>query len=302
MTLAELQAEIWKMIGEPSDLYDDLTAVYDAALTSAINEGLRVISTWKDPVTGRPIRYPLLKDRMFFQSYYTSGTLDAAGSTTTVVLPSGSSTEDDAYNGWLVAVSGVDRRIVDYVGSTLTATVAEAFATSAVPESGDSYTLSKEFMRFLPATSAIVDFHIVRPTGFIVPIFIRDLDEDEDIIRAARSDTFTSNLTSPGTPAEYLFLEDRIVFDYTPDEARWYEMEYTRLPAELSSDTDEPEIPEMYHYGIVLWCRWWGYAREQSLQEAYAAKRDLVDFMRERVGSYHFENDREVTHGVLRRK
>lgn len=299
MTLAEMQEQIWRFIGEPSDLYDDDTATYDSELTLAINEGLRQVATWRDPQTGRAVRYPALFGETFFQPYRETGTLDADGTTTTVVLPAGSSAVNDAYNGWTIEINSETRVIMDYVGSTLTATVNDAF--DSAPATSDTYELTKNFIQLLASTHSLVGFHLSKPTGFLAPQRILNLTDSEELSRASRTETYISQGSEIGTPTEFYFKDDRLVFNFAFEEDSWLKMEYTRLPAELSASSDEPELPEYYHQGIVLWGRWWGYAREQALQEAYASKQDFVDFMRQRIGMYHFETDRENVYGVLRR-
>lgn len=70
-----------------------------------------------------------------------------AGSTsTTIVLDASASSNDDLYNGMRVSVytgtaAGQSRLITDYVGSTKTATVTPAWDSTAVPASGDAFSI-----------------------------------------------------------------------------------------------------------------------------------------------------------------
>lgn len=297
MTLAELHEEVYEFIGEPSDLYDATAGTYDARLTGAINEGVRTVASWKDRF-GRVLRYPDRFGEMFFQTYFESGTLDADGSTSTVVLPSGAETSDDFYNGWAIEVSDEVRRIVDYTGGSLTATVHEEF--SSAPESGDSYELSKDFMEVVASGAANEDYNIVRPTGFLRPIKIVDLEDAVEVVLSNRVESFTGLITSRGDPSEYLYSGGKIRFDYVNDSAKWYRMEYVRMPELLSDDDDEPELPDWLQYGVVLWCRWWGYARAQSPQDAYAAKKDFEDFLRQRMDWTYFRDERTDVRGTAK--
>jgi len=300
MTLAEYQVEIYEMTGEQGDLYDVDTTTYDAKLTTAINEGIRTVATWKDPQTGKAMRYPKVADVATFQAYYTSGDLTDDGSTSTVVLPTGASTANDAYNGWSIKVGSEERLIVDYVGATLTATVTPVFGTAPADE--DEYSLSKNFIQLLPATDALIAFHYTKPTGMIIPLQLLNLSDKMLLERAPRVENYVTTRHLQSSPTEFYFQDDQLIFNSAFDDEYWYEMEYTRLPAELSASTDEPELPEAFHYGVVLWGRWWGYARVQAHPEAYAAKQDFIDFMRQRTGVYHFEGDRTNQYLTVRRR
>jgi hypothetical protein len=79
-----------------------------------------------------------------YDTLVASATADVGGSTTTIVLDSGSSALDDFYNGmWLLLTSGDDnnklRQITDYDGTTKTATLGGT-ALSAAPD-GDDYSI-----------------------------------------------------------------------------------------------------------------------------------------------------------------
>ena len=295
MTLDEIQLDIWTLTGEQSDLYN-VTDGYDAELTRAVNNGLRTVATWRDPSTGIGLRYPKQTDTTLFQTYYTSGTLDDTGTTLTVVLPAADfiGTSDDDFNDWTIKVGGTTRRIMDYTASTLTCTLNEALGTAPTTE---AYELSKDFIDLETSTT----YNMVKPTGFVVPQMLYDMEESLEVERSSRTENFITLLTTFGNPTEYLFQDDKIRFNYTSEDSRWYRMEYVRMPAELSSGTDIPELPEMYHYAIALWGRWWGYMRAQGLQDAYAAKHDFIDTMRQLVGTYMFSNDRINTYGKIRR-
>ena len=310
MTLDFLRDEIHQQIGEPSDIDPDTDVSYDGSplLDFVVNEGLRQISTWKDPSSDRAIRLPDFIGDMLFQSYYVTGDIDANTLTdTTVILPAGSSTDNDAYNGWVVTVGGQTQYIVDYVGATLTATLADDWTTK--PLIDDEYELSKNFSRILASTDDLIDYHIATPTSgdyrqgnFLIPLKISDIANNRDLQKAKDTEAFTGIITQTGTPSQWSWFGNKINFNFAPDEALWYRMEYYRLPRTLSADDDEPDIPEFLQYGIVLWGRQWGYNRQQASPEAYSAKRDSEDFMRQRLNLYSMEYLREDDYGTIRMK
>lgn len=308
MTLDLLRDEIWQQIGEPEDIDPDSDTQYESGplLTWVVNEGLRTVATWVDPMTGREVRIPEKIGDMHFQSYYESGTLDAdAPSASTIQLPTGASTTDDTYNGWVITLGSQDRYIVDYDGSTLRATLADDWDTE--PDSGDEYELAKNFHMMLASGDGLESYHITKPTSgdyvtgnFLLPLKIVDLEDLVELEKAGRNEAFSSLLTSTGTPTSWYWQGNKLVFNYVPDEQRWYKMEYYRLPKTLSTSTDAPDIPEYLHYGIVLWGRWWGFARQMGQPEAYAAKKDFEDFMRQRLNLYAIEYLRDDDYGTVR--
>src|SRR5512146_2397218 len=126
MTLDQLRDQIYANSGFASDLKPDTDTSYNGGpiLTWVVNEAQRQIAFWKDPAMGRQIRFRGLLSDAYFKSKVISGTLTADGTTTTVVLPAADvGSQDDRYIGWVVTVGGESRLIVDYTGSTLTATL-----------------------------------------------------------------------------------------------------------------------------------------------------------------------------------
>jgi len=307
MTLSFMRQEIFEQIGEPDDIDPDTDVQYDGAplLDFAVNEGLRQVSTWKNPSTDRTIRLPEFIGEMTFQSYYETGTLTNVGTTSTVVLPTGASTVNDAYNGWIVTVGSETRFIVDYVGASLTATVTPVFGTA--PAVDDTFKLAKNFNLLLASTDDLAGFHITLPASgayhkgnMLIPLKVIDIANTKDLTKAKDTEAYSGIITQTGTPSEWLWLRNSLIFNFVPNERLWYKMEYYRLPKVLTTGTDEPDIPEFLQYGVILWGRWWGYSRQQAAPEAYSAKRDFQDFMAQRLDLYSMEYLREDDYGTLR--
>lgn len=309
MTLSELRTQIWERIGEPSDIdpSDDSTT-----LDFVCNEAQRQIAFWVDPQTGRQLRLRNLFGEMFFRWTVISGTLgDQSGAgDDEVVLPAADvGADDDEYNGWIVEVGSEKLQVMDYDGGTTTVTL-QADWTSA-PESGDSYSLYKRFAMLLPSSDGWASEHITLPsegslgraTGNLIEVLkLEDVDQQRVLEPEHGRESWPSLNTSVGDPTAWYRYGERIVFNYAPDEQRWFRMEYYRGPTDVSSDTDEPEIPELFHWGIVLWGTEWGFAREMEMDSKYSAKRDFEDFMRRTKSQYEVMWERESDHGILERR
>lgn len=308
MDLEFMRNEIWQNIGEPSDLDPSSDTQYDGAplLNFVVNEAQRAIANWKDPVDNATIRIDNLKGEFHFKSTIIEGTITDVGTTTTVVLPSGDvGSQDDRYIGWIVKVGSEHRYIVDYDGGTYTATVSEAFSTA--PAVDDEYGLYKNFFYLAPSTFAWVSDHIQLPASLNSPqsegnfgtiLRIEDLEQARYLERAKEKSSYISNLVSYGDPTSFYRFGNKLYFNYVQDEEKWFKMEYYRLPYELSSASDESELPEHYHYGIVLWGIWWGHKRAQENSMAYSAKNDFRDFMRSRKYFGEVEMDRMEDYGI----
>jgi hypothetical protein len=90
-----------------------------------------------------------------------------------------------------------------------------------------------------------------------------------------------------------------LIFDEAIGDSRWFEAEYYRLPTDVTADDDNLDLPEMFHYGVVLWGIEWGLRRDRENSEKYSTKRDLVDFMRHKKSQYDMEYEREFDHGIM---
>ena len=310
MTLSELRLEIWNNLGKPTDLDPASDVSYGGVpyLTYVANMAQRRVASYKTN-RGHIMRFNTLKGEMYFKNTVITGTLDAAGTTSTVVFPSGDvGAGDDRYNGWVVKTGSEYRIIVDYVTSTRTATLHDTLSTA--PASGDSYELYKKFSYFLPSTHAWVSEHIQLPGtsdrylndgNFLEVLKIEDLDQETKLKKAQRGRSFVTLQTSTGDPQEWYRYGNRLIFDYAPEEEKWFRMEYYRMPLNMSAAEDEPELPEEFHYALVLWGTEWGYRREGESNEKYSTKLDFKEFMEQTLQELDISDEREFTYGSIRR-
>lgn len=308
MDLDTIANEIWKNLGEIPDL-NPATDVSDGGnpmLHHVANLAQRRIASYKT-LRGRILRLNNLVGEMYFKSSIIEGTLDAAGSTTTVVFPSGDvGAGDDRYNGWIVKVGTSYKIIMDYDTATRTATVHEAFSTA--PASGDTYGLYKKFSILLESDHAWAGEHLILPTvtdrwrseGNLLEVLkIEDLEDGRSLSKATRGEGFVGIQTSTGDPTRWYRFGNKLYFDYAPEEEKWFKLEYYRLPTEMALGTDSPEIPEQFHYGIILWGTEWGYRREGESNEKYSTKKDFQEFMEQTISGMDVEDERSFTGGKL---
>jgi hypothetical protein len=279
MTFAELKDEVWNNLGKPSDL----NPTSSDTIGKWVNRGYKKLLFWKLP-NGRLLRFRCTEGELFFQTTVKSGTAEG-GDESSITLQSGQvGASDDQYNGWLVAITsgtgdGQTRLVTDYNGSTRVATVHNPWVTT--PDSTSVYRLYKRFVKILPsgAVGASENLTLSPVSSLYAVSKIMDLVDKEDLLPAERTETWISDLTEDAIPDEYLVYGDRIVFNTAYSTSRWYKMEYVKMPPDMVNDSDQPEVPEPWQEAIILWATWRGLRRNQESGEAYAAKRDLLDFI-----------------------
>jgi len=196
--------------------------------------------------------------------------------------------------------------IVDY--SSLTATVHSEWSTT--PSSGDSYSLYKRFSYLLPSGHSWVTEHIARPSnlgnevgggGLVTLLNIVDIEDSRKLDRGGRVEDFEGLVLNTSTPTKWILKGNKLIFNYTSDEEKWYKADYYRMPHDMSAASDVPELPEMFHYGIVLWGAGFVFARSLENASKYSTERDFETFMRTTVNDYDIALDRTNSYGVLRR-
>lgn len=310
MTLAEIRTEIWNDIGRPSNLDPSTDTSYSSGpyLTFVANEGQRRIAMWKAP-NGRQLRFHQLLSEVMFQSQVITGSLTTA-TTTGLTFDSSMERNADQYEGWVAEItSGTQngqRRIITAYAVDGSSTVHEAYTTA--PAAADTYRCYKRFWYLLPSTHLWIADHITLPGeqdryraegNYLQPLKIVDMAEQRVLERAAHTESYDATLTEYGDSSEWYRFGNKIYLDKNQRDEKWFRMEYYRLPTELSADADEPEIPEEFHFGIVLFGRWWGYQRQQELRSAWAAKQDFNEFMGTTKTELDVESERETASGEI---
>ena len=312
MTLDLIRKEIWAMIGEPTDLDPSSDTQYggNPLLDWVVNEGQRQVAMWQDPVTRGKLRIQSLISETYFQNVYITGTLTDDAGTATIIFPAADvGAQNDRYNTWTATVNGETKIIVGYVGGTLTATVHEDWST--LPVTGDTYELRKRFYIMVPSTHSWASENLVLPAqsdiyraeGNLVEVLnVEDLERRSRLERGGSTTAFIEDIFSDGDPGEWIRYGNRIIFDRSPSDTRWYRMEYYRLPTTMAGTaptTEIPEIPEMFHYGIALWGIEWGFRRSQDTNAKFSTKRDFVDFMRRTKSQYDIQFERHGDWGSV---
>ena len=296
--VSEMISDVYEQLGKPSDLdpYEADGVTVDIASSGAVtilrwlNRGYRRILTWRFP-NGRIIKFKTTEKKLYFKTTVLTGTV-AAGDAQTVTLDAGAAAVADRYVGWVVEVNGEKRKIMAYTAGRV-ATVNKAWSTA--PAAADTWTMYKNFEKFVAAGSADADEHIVlNPVNDVMSVLrITDMDNGSLLQRADRITNLETSLITSGVPSVFQDREDGIFFDTAVNEERYYELRYHGFPAEMTTLTESPKVPPQFHEAILLWAVWWGLRRYQEFTGAYSTKRDLEDVMATALQQFDLSNDRE---------
>lgn len=310
MTFIELKNRIWDALGKPSDLDPATDIQYNNGplLDFFVNEGQRQIAFWRDPILRRRVQIRSLFGSL---NYCSTVLADAIAAVNNDTFPyyidlTSADQNDDQYNDWLMVINGEAVLITDYDGANRRAYIHKVFETA--PEIADTVDLYKNFDFLVNAGHAWVAQHISLPvetdiyraTGNLIEVLsITDLTNKKVLKRAVKHKEYIGNVESYGDPTEWYRYGNRLVYDYHVDSDLWFKMEYYRAPTEMTDDADEPEIPLLYHMGIVLWGIWNGLIRTKEASMTQLAWKNLVDFMRATYGQDTIEDSRLRSHGVV---
>ncbi len=311
MTLSEIRNSIWDALGKPTDLdpATDVQYIGGPLLNFIVNEGQRQIAFWKDPVKQTMVRIHSLTGSLNYSSSVVAGVVATANNTVPPysITVTGLGIEDDRYNDWLIVINNEARYVVDFVGATGVCYINEAFSTA--PEADDVVALYKNFDLLLPSTHAWVTDHIELPVttdiyradgNLFEVLSVVNLTNGSELSRSDQIEKFSGTLMNYGDPASWNLYGNKIIYNQAVDSTIWLKLEYYRYPMAMTLADDVPEIPEVYHYGIVLWGIWHGLIRTREASMSQLAWNNLVAFMRSTYAQSSIGRNRTSSHGVIK--
>lgn len=289
MTLEELMVEFYEQMGEPTDIEPrNDSEVFDLTEESAqrsrriLNNGQTAIAMWRFP-NGTIHKIRELEGTLFFKTTVLSGTAQNGGPDT-ITLAAGSGSVADQYKGWLVKITGGTgegqlRLILSFDESNQQCEVDEDWDT--VPDTTSEYELYKALYQFVDPSNTISGQNIpISPVDQILTMYaITDVKSQIRLYPVERTDTLSAFIKSHGIPSAFYEQNGGVKFNVAVDERRPYAIDYVKMPKALVDKDDVPEMPEQYHMAIVMWATWWYYRMKQESGAAYAAKRDLDDYL-----------------------
>lgn len=283
MTVGEMVIEVFEQLGEPSDINPlDGTGAVDAAsygygrILMSLNAGQRAIASWKDPSTGHLFRFRSCFGQRIVQTNFIQATLATNGTVDSFVLPTGTYA-NNSLRGQIAKIGNETRLVVANTGTTVV--VAPSFTNA--PVSGDAVAIYRRWVE-------------IGEIGSIIDVMkVYDVEGATELEHAAKIDGFLTSMTEIQTPSSWYRSGDKILFDTAPAERRWYMLETYELPAAMVNPTDEPTLPEQFHYGIVLWALAWGFSRMIDVSKKRSLQSDFNLFMRSTASELDLSGERE---------
>ena len=263
MTAERIMRDAWKMLGEPSDLNpNDVSGTGRSDLLHGLNTAIRAVAFYKDYTTKEQFRFNEFRREIYVSYAPVTGTAQVGGGVDTVVLSSLPSGITDLA-GAIITIGGENRVIGSNVGVTC-ALLNDLSATSV----GEAYTIYPRWV-LIPAG-----------TEFIEVLKVEDFTNLSELLLAPEEEDFFSQATTVGSPSSYYRIGRRIYFNTPPEEEMAFRIWLYRAPTIITQGTQTPELPESYHFAILLWLVYWGYQWENEPTDAYAAQMRFTNFMR----------------------
>lgn len=297
MTVNEMILEVWQLLGEPTDIdptdgtanpttanIDTTTQGYTRILR-ALNQGQVRVATHRQP-RGRMFRWK--GGQQAFTAYITKDTTTAAATVSkddTSVTVSVAMTIDE-YRGYTMKIGNELHLVSSNSGTELS--IAEGFEKD--------YPIGTEIL-LCPNWITIPD---TEPVWVIS--YIRDMDTDLRLTPDPRTTAMLDPIPRGTAAVHYNRVTDLIYLDdvdMTDDRRLAYRIAYLRLPRAMS-DTQESELPENYHWAMILWACGWGAWRQQDPNERKNMRDDFADFMRQTQLEAMREYDHVDLNGVVR--
>lgn len=275
MTLQRIIQEVWESLGEPSDLdfwktrpnEPDTSSEAWKQLVSVINEGILALSTWKWP-NGRQIRMRHLEDSQWLQVINPVGQVKSLGSFGLVEVGqslegelSGKMVKGKSSGSKGIVLTGVKDGFIGVVNKKGEFQVGEALEVY-----GKRFGLG----------SKVLEVVGVNVNG-------SELDLATEWQWAGSMET--------GVPTSFRKMPRGFEVDVWPDSGVEMEVRVARAPKEVLEPDEEPELPVQFHWGLVLWGKWWGLERGLETNDAYAVRKDLEDFMQTTRTEYDLQDE-----------
>ncbi len=301
MTILNIVKEIFEALGEPSDL-DFWNSTRTAANTSSVawkrlvdvvNEGCLALSSWKWP-NGRQIRMRHVEDVVYLKMNPVEGVCSG-------VLPSSLEMAglEDGTNlqaGKLLVgeESGATGIVLWSSGTTLMLTGVEGSFVEG--EKGKLYQREWKFETvtagYDPAT--VTGIPVLAGKGAPIDVIgVYDVESGIALGETERQERYVSVGRNVVAPSSIQRIPRGFVLDTWPLEGAVVAVRFTRGPGVLGyTDTEaEPELPPQFHWGLVLWGKWWGLQRSLETNDAYAVRKDLESFMSQTRTEYDFQDE-----------
>lgn len=172
-------------------------------------------------------------------------------------------------------------------------------------------TIKKNSFMFFPSTHPWVGENFREPSSIAYGVArgnltyvlkINNLTDQEELTKSTIAEDFLNTYNEEDTPTEYILLGREIRFNSIPDAGTRFSVDYYRNPTKLTTGSESFEIPEQFHYGIIMWATWQGLIRMHELETSRLFKTDWRDFMNstKNDNDYKWERTAEGSSSIRR--
>lgn len=301
MTILNIVKEIFEALGEPSDL-DFWNSTRTAANTSSVawkrlvdvvNEGCLALSSWKWP-NGRQIRMRHVEDVVYLKMNPVEGVCSGVLPSSLEMAGLADGTNLQAGKLLVGEESGATGIVLWSSGTTLMLTGVEGSFVEG--ERGKLYQREWKFETVTAGYDPETVTGIPVLTGKGAPIDVigvYDVESGIALGETERQERYVSVGRNVVAPSSIQRIPRGFVLDTWPSEGAVVAVRFTRGPGVLGyTDTEaEPELPPQFHWGLVLWGKWWGLQRSLETNDAYAVRKDLESFMSQTRTEYDFQDE-----------
>jgi len=256
MMLANMAQDIYEALGEDSRFNFRLTVGDPTSAVSTTSKGWQrimrafdraqvALANWKVPGTNVRFRWP------GGTTHFTTGTettvtgICQTSSTTTTINLALSTYTVNQFAGWIVKVDTEYRTVA--ISDEDSLTLASALGTSPTADA-TTYTLYAPYIE--------VDSSYEGET--VLQVYDVSNGVDLEMVRPEHVNPQPSPTT--GNATAFYQVGNRIYLEPVP-ESGYFRVEINNPPsiAATAAATDEPSLPEQFHYGMILWALAWGF-------------------------------------------
>ena len=314
MQAFELALNLWKMVGEPTDLEpgfrDPTTGAlnYDwlfntqspggAELFALINRAHLRLCAWKLR-NGRLLRFRELSKRV----YATANTLtvtnvSTGASLSTLTYDSMSPVHVEMY----ITVSNQTRLVISYGAGLIT--VDRPFSAAIVSATGVIFTRIVG-LRLTGDSNIPYDPWFIEMTNNqkITAIYnVQNVTLGGQIVQPRpRTTRFYDQQQTQGVPGMWEHTAEGLEFDIAPMTGTVFQIDYFAEARALTGWGDEPDIPEAWHDIVWMIGAWIRLKNDKSINEARALYADIQEYLSGLVQEREHEFDKTDTRLRFRR-
>ncbi|HRR45191.1 MAG TPA: hypothetical protein P5224_11690 [Mesotoga sp.] len=301
MTILNIVKEIFESLGEPSDL-DFWNSTRTAANTSSVawkrlvdvvNEGCLALSSWKWP-NGRQIRMRHVEDVVYLKMNPVEGVCSGVLPSSLEMAGLADGTNLQAGKLLVGEESGATGIVLWSSGTTLMLTGVEGSFVEG--EKGKLYQREWKFETVTAGydPETVTGIPVLAGKGAPIDVIgVYDVESGIALGETERQERYVSVGRNVVAPSSIQRIPRGFVLDTWPLEGAVVAVRFTRGPGVLGyTDTEaEPELPPQFHWGLVLWGKWWGLQRSLETNDAYAVRKDLESFMSQTRTEYDFQDE-----------